>query len=53
MSATKSQRNKGFRRKILFLGAGEAALGCSNLLVQAMIAEGLTEQQAKRQNLPL
>ncbi len=47
MSATKAKGTKVSDEKILFLGAGEAALGCSNLLVQAMIAEGLTEQQAR------
>ena len=47
MSATKAKGTKVSQEKILFLGAGEAALGCSNLLVQAMIEEGLSEKEAR------
>lgn len=47
MSAAKAKGTKVSDEKILFLGAGEAALGCSALLVQAMMEEGLTEEQAK------
>ncbi len=35
-------------QKIVFLGGGSAAVGISNLIVSAMIAEGLSEEDAKR-----
>lgn len=47
MSATKAKGTKVSEERILFLGAGEAALGCSDLLVQAMIQEGLTQEEAR------
>ena len=45
-SAAKLTKRKLTEETILFLGAGEAAIGISSLIVSAMSAEGLSRQEA-------
>ena len=46
-SATHITGGKLKDQKILFLGAGEAGTGTGNLMVAAMVDEGLTEEEAR------
>jgi malate dehydrogenase (oxaloacetate-decarboxylating)(NADP+) len=47
MSAVRAKGTKLSEEKVLFLGAGSAGIGIANLIVSAMKAEGLNEQQAR------
>jgi malate dehydrogenase (oxaloacetate-decarboxylating)(NADP+) len=49
-SALRVNGGKLREQRLLFLGAGEAATGIADLVVSAMIAEGLSEADALRRN---
>ena len=48
LSVCKATREKLRDQKIAILGGGSAGLGIANLIVHAMMEEGLTEEQARR-----
>jgi malate dehydrogenase (oxaloacetate-decarboxylating)(NADP+) len=48
LSALRISGGKFAEQKLLFLGAGEAATGICNLVVSAMITDGLTENAARQ-----
>jgi malate dehydrogenase (oxaloacetate-decarboxylating)(NADP+) len=49
-SALRINGGKLREQKVLFLGAGEAATGIADLIVSAMMAEGLSESDAVQRN---
>jgi len=46
-SAIRITKSKLKDQRILFMGAGEAGIGIGNVFVPAIMAEGLTEEQAR------
>src|SRR6201999_2378897 len=49
--ALRISRQKLTDQRFLFLGAGSAATGIAELISQAMVTEGLTQQQARGRNI--
>jgi len=50
LSALRVSGSKLGEQRLLFLGAGEAATGIADLVVSAMMAEGVSEAEALRRN---
>ena len=50
LSALRVTGGKLADQTLLFLGAGEAATGIADLVVSAMVAQGCSEEQARRRN---
>ncbi len=48
--AMKKKKSKITDQKFLFLGAGEAGIGIGDLIVDAMVEEGMSRQEAMKRN---
>ncbi|MCD4690834.1 NAD-dependent malic enzyme, partial [bacterium] len=47
LGALRISKQKLTEQKLLFLGAGEAGMGCGNQIVAAMMSDGLSEKEAR------
>ncbi len=48
LSACKAKGTKLADEKLLFMGAGEAAIGCAELMIQVAVADGASEAAARK-----